>query len=108
MENIKKEIQRAIDSHTKKHELAVERIKEDAMSAIKFNHHIAAAYSQQIAKNLTAILESGKLSEDDFIQRVEIYKRRLSNTVREQEDIIMHSVTVEMISLMETYAEINP
>jgi predicted nuclease of restriction endonuclease-like (RecB) superfamily len=107
MENLKKEIQRAIDSHTKKSKEAVERFNTDMLSAIKFDYHITAAYNQEIAKYLTAILESGNLTKEDFLNRIANSKKRLSNTIRTQEDIIMHSVIVEMISLMETYAEIN-
>ncbi len=107
MTKIEKEINRAINSHIVKANKAIDAFYNDALSGIKFNHHISAAYHQQIARCLSDILLSKKLTKDDFLQRVEIYKSRLSNTIRTQEDIIMHSVIVEMISLMETYAEIN-
>jgi N-acetylglucosamine kinase-like BadF-type ATPase len=107
MVQLKKEIQRAIDSHTKKSNEAVERFNNDMLSAIKFDYHVTAAYNQELAKYLTAILESGNLTKEDFLNRIANSKRRLTNTIKTQEDIIMHSVIVEMISLMEIYAEIT-
>jgi predicted nuclease of restriction endonuclease-like (RecB) superfamily len=105
MRTLKEEIQRAIDSHTKKSNEAIDIMKVNAMYAIRFDVHITAAYNQEIAKHLTVILESGNLSEEAFLNRMRNYEKRLTNTIRTQEDIIMHSVTVEMLSLMDSYIE---